>query len=256
MFNTGNPWKDRVQASGVHFLLSVLVAALAAALVFGLWYPYPYRDISGGRELFFLVAAVDVVMGPLLTFAVFNRQKPLKELRRDLGVIALLQLAALAYGMWTVFVARPVHMVFEIDRFRVVHAIDVDTALLAKALPALSSLPLTGPSTLGMREFKNNTEKADFTFAALGGVDLSARPELWQDYVLSAPQVLAAAKPATELKIRFAARAALIDDAVRASGRDVAALRYLPLVSRRSFWTVLIDAQSAQPLAYLPLDSF
>ena len=79
------------------------MALLAAALVFGLWYPYPYREISGGRELFFIIVAVDVVMGPLLTFAVFNRKKPLKELKRDLGVIVLLQLAALGYGLWTVF---------------------------------------------------------------------------------------------------------------------------------------------------------
>jgi hypothetical protein len=74
MFNTGNPWKDRLQASAAHFALSLLVAALAAALVFGVWYPYPYREISGGRELFFIIVAVDVVMGPLLTFAVFNRK--------------------------------------------------------------------------------------------------------------------------------------------------------------------------------------
>ena len=47
-----------------------------ALLVFAVWYPYPYREISGGRDLFLLVVAVDVVLGPLITFAVFNRAKP------------------------------------------------------------------------------------------------------------------------------------------------------------------------------------
>ena len=67
-------WKERLRASGIHFGISLCIAALAAALVFGLWYPYPYREISGGRELFFLLAAVDVIMGPLITLAIFNRQ--------------------------------------------------------------------------------------------------------------------------------------------------------------------------------------
>jgi hypothetical protein len=146
MFNTGNPWKDRFLASGAHFVLSAAVAALAAALVFGVWYPYPYREISGGRELFFIIVAVDVVMGPLLTFAVFNRKKPMKELKRDLGIIVLLQVAALGYGLWTVFISRPVLLVHEYDRFRVVHAIEVDDSwtkrrLHCVACPSLGQAP-------------------------------------------------------------------------------------------------------------------
>ncbi|NTV87211.1 MAG: pilus assembly protein, partial [Burkholderiaceae bacterium] len=118
-------WKIRARAAAVHLCISLLVAGVAAGLVFGLWYPYPYREISGGRELFLLVVAVDVVLGPLVTFVVFNRTKPRKELVRDLALVGLMQLAGLAYGLWTVHEARPVHLVFEIDRFRAVHAVDV-----------------------------------------------------------------------------------------------------------------------------------
>ncbi len=63
-------WKDRLRASAIHFSLSLVVAALSAVLVFGLWYPYPYREISGGRELFLLVVTVDVILGPLITLAI------------------------------------------------------------------------------------------------------------------------------------------------------------------------------------------
>ena len=138
-------WRDRLKASGIHLGISLGVAALAALLVFGIWYPYPYGDISGGRELFLLVITVDVTLGPLVTLAVFNRAKPRAELRRDLAIVALLQLGALGYGLWTVYVARPVHMVFEIDRFRVVHAIDVPEELLAKTPAGIDPLPITGP---------------------------------------------------------------------------------------------------------------
>ena len=67
-----NVQTSRIKAASIHFGLSVLLAVLAAFLVFIVWYPYPYRDISGGRDLFLLVVVVDVVMGPLLTLTVFN----------------------------------------------------------------------------------------------------------------------------------------------------------------------------------------
>ena len=89
----------RSRAAGWHLLISAAVAALAAALVFGLWYPGAYRHLSGGRGLFILVVTVDVILGPLLTFAVFNLKKGWPHLRRDLAIIGVIQLAGLAYGL-------------------------------------------------------------------------------------------------------------------------------------------------------------
>jgi hypothetical protein len=94
--NPPTSWRDRFKAGGIHLSASLFIAALAAALVFGVWYPYPYREISGGRELFVLLVSVDVVMGPLITFAVFNRGKPVSELKRDLAIVVLMQLGSLA----------------------------------------------------------------------------------------------------------------------------------------------------------------
>jgi hypothetical protein len=254
--HTSFEWGPRLRAAGIHLALSVLVATVTAFLVFAFWYPYPYREISGGRELFQLVVTVDIVLGPLLTFAVFNLAKPRKELRRDLAVIVLLQLAGLAYGLWTVHLARPVHMVFEYDRFRVVHQVDIPVDLADKVPPGTELAPWR-PTLLTLRPFRNSNEQADFTIAALQGVPLSARPELWQTYEAGRQQVLAAAKPATVLKQRFPARAAEIDALLAASGRDAAHAAYLPVVARKAVaWTVLLDAQTAEVIGYLPLDSF
>ena len=104
-----NSWKNRLRASVIHLAISLAIASLAALLVFGWWYPHPYRDLSGGRELFTLVVAVDVVLGPLITLVIFNPAKTRRHLVMDFTVIGLLQVAALAYGLWTVFVARPVN---------------------------------------------------------------------------------------------------------------------------------------------------
>ena len=254
-----SPIKGRLVAAGIHLMLSAAVAAAAAALVFLIWYPYPYREISGGRELFFLVTAVDMVLGPLLTLTVFNRNKPRRELRRDLAIIGLLQVAALVYGLWTVSVARPVHLVFEMDRLRVVHAIDVPKAELVQAPPELQRLPWTGPSLLSMRPFRNDKEKIDMTLVALGGAPLGTRPALWQDYASAAPQIRAAAKPLSQLQARFPAQAALIDDALKSvpgAGTSAISLGYLPMASRDRYWTAVLDLNTTEVIAFVPIDSF
>jgi len=249
-------WKDRLRASTIHLGISLVIAVLAALLVFGLWYPYPYREIAGGRELFLILVSVDVLLGPLITLAVFNRGKPRNELRRDLTVVGLIQLAALTYGLWTMFVARPVHLVFEYDRFRVVHAIDVPQELLDRVPPHVQAMPLSGPTLLALRPFHDEREKMEATMAALQGQSLSARPDLWQPYAEARQQVLQSARPVSRLKQRFADRAAEIDASIAGTGRSTEALVYLPMVGRKSFWTVLLDPNTAEVLAYVPLDSF
>jgi hypothetical protein len=249
-------WRDRLKASAIHLGLSLAIAALAAFLVFGIWYPYPYRELSGGRELFLLVVTVDVILGPLITLAVFNRAKPLPELRRDLVIVVLIQLAALVYGLWTVSAARPVHLVFEYDRFRVVHAIDVPLELLDKTPPGVKALPWTGPTLLALREFKDGQEKMDATLAAMQGVSLSSRPDLWRPYAPAVPDILLAARPVPELQARFPARAQEISQLLAATGRNPQTLRYLPLVGRKEFWTVFLDPVTAEIVATLPLDPY
>jgi hypothetical protein len=220
------------------------------------WYPYPYREISGGRELFLILVTVDVILGPLITLTIFNLAKPRKELRRDLAIVGLIQLLALGYGMWTVFVARPVHLVFEIDRFRVVHAIDVPSDLMDRVPAGIDALPLGGPTMLAVRPFRDRKEEGDATMVALQGIALGARPDLWQPYAAARARVLQAARPATQLQSRFAAQSAQIDAILQRAGRRADNTAYLPLASRKAFWTAFIDPVTADVVAYMPLDSF
>ena len=245
-----------MRASLIHLGLSLVIATLAGMLVFCVWYPYPYREISGGRELFFILIAVDVILGPLITLAIFNRAKPWSELKRDLAIVVLLQLGALGYGMWTVFVARPVHLVFEYTRFNVAHAIDVPESLLGKSPTDVGALPLFGPKPLSLRPFKDGNEQADATLAALSGLSLAARPDLWQTYEKAVPDVLKAAKPVALLKSRFPNRVAEIDKVLAPFGPAGQSMVYVPMVGRKSFWTVFLDPVSAEVKAFMPLDSF
>lgn len=253
---TPSNWGDRFVASGLHFSFSVIIAIAAGILVFGVWYPSLYREISGGRDLFTLLMAVDVILGPLITFTIFNRLKPTKELRRDLAIVVFIQLLALAYGLWTVYAARPVHMVFEYDRFRIVHAVDVPVEWLDKTPKEITALPLTGPTLLSLRPFKSDQEKMESTLTALNGLSLSAQPGLWQPYENSTAEVLKVSKPLPELMRRFPENKNEIEQVAEKTGLSLGTMNYLPLAGRKSFWTVILNGSSAEPVAVMPIDSF
>lgn len=240
-------------ASAIHLGISCCIAACAAFLVFAVWYPAPYQDVAGGKVLFGLMVVVDILLGPLITLTVFNQGKSRVTLRRDLIVIAVLQLVALGYGLWTAFIARPVHLVFEGDRFRLVAAVDVPTELLSKAPPGITALPIGGPTTLSLRPFRNSGERMDATLAAMQGLQLGVRPDLWQRYDLAIPEIMRIARPLSELRQRFPGDAVRIDAAVT---NDTVNVVYLPLVGRDTFWTALLDSRSAKVIAILPMDSF
>ncbi len=248
--------KERLRASGVHLGISLCIAAAAALVVFAVWYPWPYREVSGGRQLFLILITVDVILGPLITLTVFDRRKSMRELVLDLSVVGCLQLAALAYGLWTVAEARPVHLVFEFDRLRVVHAIDVPQELLAKTPAGIEPEPWTGPTLLAVRPFRDANEQMESTMAALEGLQLAARPDLWQPYSAARERIIAAAHPVDALRHGHPAQAGLIDAALHRAGRDASQTVYLPLISRNSAWTAFLDPKTAQIVGFVPVDSF
>lgn len=246
--------RSRARAAALHLLISAAVALLAGALVFGLWYPGFYRTVSGGRDLFLLVTGVDVVLGPLLTFAVFNVAKGWKPLRRDLTAIGLVQIAALIYGMHTVYVVRPIALTFEVDRFRVIAAADVYKQELPQARPAYRSLPLTGPWLLGTRAPKPGAEHTDAVFIGLQGVNRADRPLFWQPYADSVPDVLARSRPLSALLAHYPARAAEFRARLSELQVDEATGRFLPLIARGD-WVTVLDA-SGTVIGHLQADGF
>ncbi|MEO7743376.1 MAG: creatininase family protein [Usitatibacter sp.] len=89
-----------------------------------LWFPQPLFRGAGGRDLFLVLALVDVTIGPLITLVIFKPGKP--GLKFDLATIAVLQLAALSYGTHVLFEARPVWVVFLKDRFDLIRANQIE----------------------------------------------------------------------------------------------------------------------------------
>ncbi len=129
----------KLKATGVHLSISVLIFAyLTYKIVFD-WYPGPYFSVDGGWQGIRLVGAVDLVLGPLITFLIFDNRKSRRAILFDLVTIAVIQIGALAYGVQTTYAQRPVAVVL-IDEF-MVSAIEehyADTWTSQAALSAFS----------------------------------------------------------------------------------------------------------------------
>lgn len=231
-------------AAGVHLFCSLAVGVLAAFLVFRLWYPFPYHELSGGRELFLLVVSVDVVCGPLLTMVLFNPAKPRGELWRDLGLIGFVQLAALAYGLFAVWTARPLFLVQEVDRFKVVLAPSLESDAVAALPEALRPKWLSGPKIVAIRLPKDNAERDKVMFESVqGGRDFAERPEFYLPYQGSdAMKALKNAKPLTIFLKRWPDQQAAADKLALDKKLDLSQSMYLPVIGRRD-WVAVLDKQ-------------
>ena len=246
----------RVILAGIHLLFSICVAAIAAGVVFLIWYPPPFATIMGGIGLFILLVSVDVVLGPTLTAIVAGPAKPLPELRRDLAIIIAFQVAGFAYGMWSIALARPVYVSFEVDRYRIVTAADVDPATLGDAEPALRSLPWLGPRTIAAVKPTEPAEQMRAVDLGLAGFDLSMVPKYWRAYATQQDAAWAAAQPLEALLRRYPDVSAGAGDIARRSGADIHSLRFLPVMARRSIWSAVVAQPGAQIVGYLPVDGF
>jgi hypothetical protein len=248
-------FKSAAKAMGWHFAGSVLVAFIVAALVFGVWYPHPFRSLAGGTELFFIVMGVDIVCGPLLTLVLFNPAKPKRELFVDLGMVVVLQLAALAYGMWTVHQARPLYLVHEVDRFKVIALADIDVAELPKLPEALQPRLFKGPQTVGLREAsKEEREKVMFE-SVQGGRDYGERPGFYVAYdAAQSAKAYAKSKLLENFAKKHPGKQDDIDRLQLAAGAEAKQLRYVPIMARQD-WVAVLNSQGAI-VGYLKGDGF
>lgn len=232
------------KVASFHLLCSIALAMLAALVVLGLWYPYPYRDLSGGRELFLLIVAVDVVCGPLLTFVLFNPAKPKRELWQDLGLVALLQLLALCYGIWTTWQARPLYLAMEVDRFKVVMSADIDHEVLKSLPPSLRPLTFGGVRTVALRPPHDIEEKNRVLFESVqGGRDYAERPEFYVPYAGDAALLsLERAKSLGPFFQKYPEQKEAAEDLARAVNGDLTSWKLLPVVGRQD-WVALLDQE-------------
>lgn len=239
---------NRFQAFSIHFFVSSIIALLSAGLVFLLWYPGLLAAATGVTKVFLILLIVDVVLGPVITLIIFNPKK--EELKRDLFIVFLIQIAALLYGLHTVFIARPVYIVFSVDCFELVYANDLSEEKLKKATnKQFQSLPLMGPELIAVRRPTEASERTKILFSSLqGGDDLPQLPEYYVSYGEKKVEVIKQIQPFSHLYPFNKDREREVDQLQQKYALQKIGAGYLPLKARVRDLTIIVNKTTGEIL--------
>lgn len=224
----------RVKAALTHFGISVFVFALFLSLVFFIWYAWPFNITQGIAEIVYLMAGVDVVLGPLLTLIVFKAGK--KGLKFDLSLIALVQVAALVYGAMVIYKERPAYIVFNVDRYSVVSVSEVDMS--ESPIPEQAIGIFEKPKFIYAVLAQGNEAMEIAMAAASGGNDIDRLPKYYRDYKGNVDKVVSGTRSASEIPVAV--------DAVP----NVEQMNYAPVVGKRKTIIAILDKSSGEVVDY------
>ncbi len=183
--------KDKFKATSVHLLISFILAIICYLLIKQM-YPSPLLTATGVLSIFMMMMAIDLVVGPLLTFIVYK--VPKKTLKMDLTVIAILQASALCYGMYSMYQGRPAWVTYVIDRFELVRANEMVEN------PDYSIKPKPLGVSYHYAEFTVTPENRFEMFMQESyGAGPQNRPDFYRPLNQATPLLLKKSKPLTEL---------------------------------------------------------
>lgn len=245
--------REKLFPTAVHLLLSVLIVA---TILYGfkiIFYPGHILSAVGADKIFMVLFLVDITMGPVLTFVVFDKQK--KELKRDLFIIALLQVSALVYGVSNLYNARPVYAVFAVDRFELITANKITEEHLKAAAPSRYSTLPTAEFEWVVAENPSSYDESHriLTETLNGGPDLAQRPQYYRDYKNGEAAIRSKIEPVSRLleadqKITPETRHKLENYS------NANEFGYLPLTANKHDLTVIINVKTAEPVTIFDID--
>ena len=238
---------SRFRAAAIHLAICTIVGTILLGLFWFVWYPQPLFRAVGGQDIFLMLLAIDVILGPMLTLVVFKSGK--KSLKSDLAIITIVQVAALIYGAWTLLAGRPVYVAALGHRFDVIQANQVEQSDLDASG---KSLPSWGPQWVGIKEATDRKERERILFSALSGADYGQMPQYHSPLEPMRDELLQNAKPISELRKRNMMRDAEITAWLREHGKTDDNVVFQGLKARAQDMAVILDAKSAKVIGIAP----
>ena len=247
-------WREKLQAFGWHFVVTLALAIAAAVIIFFVWYPDPFQAMLGGTKFFMLITVCDLALGPLTSLVIYNSKKTRRMLVFDYTVVGVVQIAAFVYGVMSMADARPVYVAFVQDRFEVVRADDLADEDLQNAEEPYRTRPKFGPVLVGTTLPTDVEDRNALLFSSLEGKDVQYFPRYYVPYEANVEEIKQRAQSLDLLRKRHPQAQELIE----AENLDIPEerVRWLPVRSPKGFWTALLDVETARPLAYIPLDPY
>jgi hypothetical protein len=189
---------SRYKAALIHLLISALLVSNVIGVVFWVWYPHPAFEAVGAFSIIRLLVAVDLVMGPTLTLVVYKHGKP--GLKFDLTVIAIMQVVALIYGSYTLYIEKPQYMVFAIDRVEFVSKKSVDQSEIRydelREKPFAKLIQVFARPPEDAAEYQRYLDSVVFE----GKPDLESRAEFYEPWTAGADAIREKVKPIEDIE--------------------------------------------------------
>lgn len=217
----------------------VFIFAIFLSLVFFIWYAYPFNITEGVGDIVYMMAGIDIVLGPLLTLVVFNTAK--KSLKFDLSIIGLMQIAALVYGGYVIYSERPAWIAFAKDRFEVVGIMEIDAS---KIPDKRLSVGVFDRPKMVFVELPVGEKRNEILFQAIdGGADIDRTPELYREYEPNKTEMVKASKD-------FSTHVDLQHEV----GLDSKNLKWLPVKGKLQDIVAIIDVENEAVSHYKQLN--
>jgi hypothetical protein len=226
----------RLTALGLHLLASCMALSVILGTLYLAWYRWPGWYLADVVQVTTVLAGVDLVAGPLLTFVIASSDKPRRVLARDVAVIAAVQLIALIYGTVSLWNGRPLYYAFSEDVLQLVQAYDIDAHELALAreqdaplVPHWYSLPRWIWSPL-----PQDPQEHDRIVAAAtsGGDDVISMPRYYKAWDSGLPMLRTQLKKIDDVKYFSGADKKVLKERMRAAGIATDRLNTMPLTGR------------------------
>lgn len=235
----------RIKFFIIHLLTSFFIISISIGIVFFIWYPSPLAKALGVTNIFIILFAVDMVIGPLLTLLVYKEGK--KTLKFDLTVIIVIQLVAFIYGFYIISQGRPAWIVFNTYRFDTITVNEIDQRKIIRSPYQVS--PYLGPKWAALVLPQDLKKKNDIIEDAIfSGVDIVQRPNLYVPLMKQKQLLQRYARPIAELSEYNSSHKIAYQ-----ISQFPEATAWLPLRARSQDMVVLINKQTGQVVKIVDL---
>lgn len=237
---------SRIKTVMLHALFSVLLLLIALYFVYGIWYPTPLAAAMGVNTLYLIMLGVDLVLGPLLIFIVYKKEK--NKLIFDMAVILMIQLSAYGYGLNIIHSGKPAWLVFVKDDIEIVSPINIRNEFITDLKEEHKIIFYKKPMWL-VADYGNDPVKRQkfIDDEMFDGISIVTRPETYQPLASKKIEILKELHPIVDLnKINDS------DEVAKALQSFDTAIGWLPVKAPELDMVALFD-RNAQPLGIVNL---
>ncbi len=240
--------KQKLRAFAIHFALSLAVIGTFILFIWQVVYTPEVMRLEGGYEIALLIFAVDLTLGPLLTFILYRKGK--WGMRFDLVTIAILQLSAFAYGAWTLWIERPLYLTYVVEHIEVVPAEDIEGDPYTLP-PELQPSPWHGPRLVFV-ERPTGKAREEIMFDALGGgKDIYFYTKFYRPFRANLDHVRERAFSLDAIRQKRPESVAVMEAAVQRIGLPSERLLLVPINGHALEGAVIIDGDSGEILDHV-----